>query len=258
MSVKKVSIDRWHEAQRWELGVWKGQQAKRGWRRFVWPIVRPFIARLDPKRGQGDDWNHWWAQRFDGYGFLPRAIGDYIELGCGPYTNTRLITQGRTVRRIVCSDPLIRSYIQFKHRWLAEAYRRGLVLIDDHPLEEIPFAPETFDVVVLINVLDHVYDFDLCMQKATELVRPGGYFLIGQELSREEGIESEDVGHPIRVSREDVDAHLREFEPVLRKNLRREEGRNPSHHYSTLVFAGRRVNMSRPAAAGCGYQGENR
>ncbi len=186
MSVKKVSVDRWLEAQRWELDLWQGAQAKHGWRRFVVPLARPIARALGSDRGQGDDWNHWWADRFDGYSILPDDIGDYIEVGCGPYTNTRLITQGRNVRRIVCSDPLIRSYIQFKHRWLADAYHRGLILIDDHPLEEIPFAPMTFDVVVLINVLDHVYDFDLCMRNATGLVRSGGYVVIGQDLSNEE------------------------------------------------------------------------
>jgi hypothetical protein len=58
-----------------------------------------------------------------------------------------LIMRGRIARRIECSDPLVRSYIHFKHGWLAEAYARGLILIDDHPLEETPYAPSTFDVV---------------------------------------------------------------------------------------------------------------
>lgn len=240
MSVKKVSVDRWLEAQRWELDLWQGAQAKHGWRRFVVPLARPIARALGSDRGQGDDWNHWWADRFDGYSILPDDIGDYIEVGCGPYTNTRLITQGRNVRRIVCSDPLIRSYIQFKHRWLADAYHRGLILIDDHPLEEIPFAPMTFDVVVLINVLDHVYDFDLCMRNATGLVRSGGYVVIGQDLSNEEEAKPEDVGHPIRVTAENVEVHLEDFDPLVKKHLTREEGRNPNHHYSTLIFAGKK------------------
>ena len=185
MSVRRVSIDRWREAQEWELGLWKEAQTRRGWHRLVVPVAQPILAAFGSDRGQGDDWNHWWADRFDDYSFLPKDLGDYIELGCGPFTNTRLITRGRTARRLICSDPLVRTYIHFKHRWLADAYREGLILIDDHPLEEIPYAPATFDVVVVINVLDHVYDFDLCMTNAVGLVRPGGYFVIGQDLANE-------------------------------------------------------------------------
>jgi SAM-dependent methyltransferase len=238
--MRKVSIDRWREAQEWELGVWKEAQTRHGWRRFVVPVAQPILAALGSDRGQGDDWNHWWADRFDGYAFLPQDLGDYIELGCGPYTNTRLITRGRTARRVICSDPLVRSYIHFKHRWLAEAYRRGSILIDDHPLEEMPYAPATFDVVVVINVLDHVYDFDLCMTNAVALVRPGGYFVIGQDLSNEHEAETDDLGHPIRVTAEDVEGYLGEFDPLLKKNFSRKEGRNPDHHYSTLIFGGRK------------------
>lgn len=252
MSVKKINVDRWQEAQRWELGVWQAAQTKRGWRRLLWPIAKPLLAVVGSDRGRGDDWNEWWAERFESYAFLPDNLGDYIELGCGPYTNTRVILRGRKASRIVCSDPLIRSYIHFKDAWLSEAYRRGLIQTDDHPIEKCPFAPSSFDVVVLINVLDHVYDADLCMERATGLVRPGGLLLLGQDLSNEEDAHIEDrvadpeervgyaVGHPIRLAEQDLEPHLGQFNIVLRKILSRSEGRVPQAHYGTLVFAGRK------------------
>jgi uncharacterized SAM-dependent methyltransferase len=92
----------------------------------------------------------------------------------------------------------------------------------------------------VINVLDHVYDFDLCMTNAVGLVRPGGYFVIGQDLANEDEAQVEEVGHPIRVTAEDVEGHLGEFDSLLKKNLSREEGRYPDHHYSTLIFGGRK------------------
>jgi SAM-dependent methyltransferase len=240
VSSKRVNTERWLEAQRWELSVWEAAQRRTGWRRLAVPVLRPLLTAIGSRRLEGDDWNYWWAEQFDDYSFLPHEVGDFIELGCGPYTNTRLIIRDRKIHRIVCSDPLVKSYVQFKHSWLARAYHKGLVLVDDFPLEETPYAPGTFDVVVLINVLDHVYDFDLCMRNAIGLVRPTGYFLIGQDLTDPHEHQTEDVGHPIWVTAAEVEAHLHEFDPVLAKKLKREEGRNPSHHYSTLVYAGRK------------------
>ena len=168
-----------------------------------------------------------------------RELGDFIELGCGPYTNTRIILPGRTASRVVCSDPLAETYITLRTLAGPRA-REGLVEIDAHPIEEVPFEPGTFDVVVMNNVLDHVRDADLCLEKATGLLRPGGYFIIGQDLSNEDDVRNHphDIGHPIRLAMEDVDRHLTGFDAVLRKELSREEGRDPRLHYATLIYAG--------------------
>jgi SAM-dependent methyltransferase len=236
----RVSEERWREAQASELDLWDRQQRKRGWRRLAWPIARGVFATLGSNRLVGDDWNHWWSTRFGGYSFLPNELGDYIELGCGPYTNTRLITKGRQATRIVCSDPLIRHYVGYRGRWLAESYRRGKIVVDDHPVEEVPFDVESFDVVVLINVLDHVRDAALALEKTTGLIRRGGFLVLGQELNTDEDVRRvpEDVYHPIRLRRDDIAPHLRDFEAVLHHELSRREGRNPDAHGSTLIYAG--------------------
>jgi SAM-dependent methyltransferase len=239
-SVRNVSRERWQEAQAWERDLWVSSTRKRGWRRLVWPVVRPLLRAVGWKRAWGDDWNFWWAGQFDDYRFLPQEVGDFIELGCGPYTNTRIILPGRTAGRVVCSDPLAETYITLKDRWLSHAHREGLVEVDAHPIEELPFEPGSFDVVVMNNVLDHVRDADLCLEKATALLRPGGFFIIGQDLSNEDDVRNHphDIGHPIRLAIEDVDRHLTGFDAVLRKELSRAEGRDPRLHYATLIYAG--------------------
>jgi SAM-dependent methyltransferase len=246
-SVRRVSTDRWQEAQRWERSLWVNGQRKRGWKRVAWPVAAPVLRAIGWKRAWGDDWNHWWAERFDDYVFLPDELDDVIELGCGPYTNTRLVLRRRAAQRVVCSDPLVRTYATFRGRWLADASEAGHIELDDHPIEELPFAASSFDLVVMINVLDHVRDADLCLRTAVSLVRPGGYLLLGQDLSDAADVAHHpyDVGHPIRLRREDVDRHLEPLTPVLRKDLSREEGREPRLHYSTLVFAGRRPAVDR-------------
>jgi SAM-dependent methyltransferase len=248
-SVRSVSVERWREAQEWELAFWREGQRKRGWKRIVWPAVAPILRALNWRRARGDDWNHWWKDRFDGYRFLPPHLGDCIELGCGPYTNMRLILEGRKARRVVCSDPLVNSYITFRGRWLAEAHARGLVEIDDYPAEEPKFPPASFDLVVMINVLDHVRDADLCMRKAIELLRPGGYIVLGQDLRDDADIADRphDVGHPIRLRRQDLEPYLQPLTTVLRADVSREESRDPRLHYATLVYAGRSSRAPKPS-----------
>ena len=72
------------------------RRASRGGAGSAWPVLKPVLRAFGWQRAWGDDWNHWWAEHFDDYRFLPEHLGDYIELGCGPYTNTRLILPGRT------------------------------------------------------------------------------------------------------------------------------------------------------------------
>jgi len=139
-SVRSVSRERWQEAQTWERELWESSAQRKGWRRFAWPVLRPILRAVGWKRAWGDDWNYWWAERFDHYAFLPEDLGDYIEVGCGPYTNTRLIMRGRSARRVVCSDPLADTYLQLSDRWLSMAHRKGLVEVDNHPIDSLDLA----------------------------------------------------------------------------------------------------------------------
>jgi SAM-dependent methyltransferase len=239
----RVDEKRWRDAQRWELELWTSQQRKFGLRGPLWAAVRRLPARLRPARVSGDDWNEWWAEKFDNYAFLPRDLGDYVELGCGPYTNTRLILKARSARCVVCSDPLAREYVRYRGRWLAEAFRSGRVEVDDHAIEDLPFEAGSFDVVVMINVLDHVKDAIACLETASGLVRAGGWFILGQDLTNDEedpARATEDIGHPIRLDRRDLQPFLDRFAPVLDRVLPREQGRAPHAHYGTQIFVGRR------------------
>lgn len=235
----KVSSERWKQAQGWELNLWRTQNIPKGkgWR----ALLKRLIRRIKPD--PGDDWNFWWAAKFDGYQAIPTELENAIELGCGPYTNMRLILPGRRIKHVWCSDPLAKYYITFKGRWLAEAYKAGKVLLDDHPLEECPFASDYFDLVVCINVLDHVRDSILCIRQLVRITKPGGYLVVGQDLSNEGDVLStgDDIGHPIRIDHCTLDQELMpQFEPVIYRILGREEGRNPSAHYGTYIFIGRK------------------
>ncbi len=168
-----------------------------------------------------------------------------VEVGCGPYTNIRLIRKTCNPQHIILSDPLIRTYVKFKMTFVNEMYHEATCILDDHPLEELPFADSYFDLAVMINVLDHVRDANLCMQNLIRVLKPGGIVIIGQDLTNQEDLmrqpEGLQIGHPITLDEKWFEPHLSGiFDEILYKVLPREVGWAEQWHYSTLIFAGRK------------------
>jgi SAM-dependent methyltransferase len=244
--IEAVSGKRWQEAQQWEEAHWvRTQQLRARWgKNLLWRLLA--LVGAVPKY-RGDDWNQWWKKQFDDYAFLPPVIENALEVGCGPYTNVRLMLDRCRFRHLYLSDPLIRTYVKFKLTLVSELYRNAGCILDDHPLEELPFASDYFDLVVKINVLDHVQDARKCMESVVRVTKPGGILIIGQDLTNEEDMEALKrdpgaAGHPIKLDAEWFDAFLKQgFEPIIFKVLSRQEGRAPEHHYGNLIFAGRKL-----------------
>lgn len=237
-----VSAERWKQAQEWEAAFWRSQNPQA---RSVLARAKRLVKRMlgRTSASPGNDWNIWWAEKFEGYRALPQRMEKAVELGCGPYTNMRLIAEGRQMNEVWCSDPLVQEYLKFEERWLAQAWRKNAVRVDDHAIEECTFPTDYFDAVVMINVLDHVRDAMECLRQAARIARPGGWLVVGQDLSNVEDVArtGEDIGHPIRIDHETLDAELLvKFEPVLRRDLSREEGRNPAAHYGTYLLIGKK------------------
>ncbi|MEI6564444.1 MAG: class I SAM-dependent methyltransferase [bacterium] len=244
----RVERERWVAAQEWERAHWVNSERERA--RFAKNVIWRVLSAcgLKPKY-RGDDSNLWWRDQFDRYSFLPPTLDNAIELGCGPYTNMRHILAHCSPAHVILSDPLIRTYVHFPLAFVAAMYRAAFCTLDDHPAEECPFASDYFDLVVMTNVLDHVRDADLCIKEAARITKPGGFLIMGQEMSDDDDAKAMrddpgQVGHPIRVDHDWMDAHLVDFKPVLKKVLSRHEGRGPEHHYGTYIFAGRKLPLS--------------
>ncbi len=240
-----VDGERWQAAQKWERAFWirTEQQRAKYFKNWIWRVWSLLAGK---SKYRGDDSNLWWRKQFSGYSFLPPVVKNAIELGCGPYTNMRHVMETCRPEHLVLSDPLIRTYVGFPLVFVADMYKRAFCTLDDHPVEECPFASNYFDLVVMTNVLDHVRDAEQCVKEAVRITRPGGVLVIGQELSNAEDAEAMrsdlgQIGHPIRVDHTWLDAQLAAFEPVHKKLLSREAGRGPEHHYGTYVFAGRKL-----------------
>lgn len=243
-NIIRVTEERWKIAQEAELELWKKSSNKLPYKikAFIINFIENTLEKIF-KLGEGDDWNYWWAEKFNDYSFLPQYIEKALEIGCGPFTNIKLISPKCEIGRIYLNDPLIKKYVRHTNGFTSFAVKAGKVCFDDSPGEELPYKDNFFDLVILINVLDHVMDAERVITEACRATKKGGILLLGQDLTNEEDVKKhqnlEDIYHPIRMEHNFLDKILAKyFETIYYKILPREEGRNPEYHYATYIFAG--------------------
>lgn len=239
--ITKCEIDKWESAQEFE-------------KRFA---SEALLTK--------DDWNHWWAEKFNSYSYFKgKSFEKILEVGCGPHTNVRLLLPILNVKHVYLEDPLLAVYINekvllssffgklkfiynsfFSEKWrnfTADVIKDDKLKVDysSHLLEDLPYKNEMMDVVICINVLDHVNDASICISEMKRVLKKGGYLIIGQDLSNEEDMKNcpesyEDFGHPIKVNHIFLDQEFKEYKVVLRNIISREDGRNPKAHYGTYI-----------------------
>jgi SAM-dependent methyltransferase len=266
--VARVDRERWLEAQRYERTTW-----------------------MERNRGAVDDRNREHLARFFGYQALAgRHFERAIELGCGPFTNMRLILQVAAATHVHLLDPLIRDYAhhpQCRFRGgrlgglratalnldsllalvnprvalseVAASLRVGGVLGRPVQLEatgiEDFHTDHRFDLLVMINVIEHCRDLDAVLRKIDELLLPGGTFVFHDKFMSAAGVratveEVYDAGHPIRVQRGTLDAFLDpRFDVEYRAEFRdTDEFGGRQFDTTSVYFVGRRRGEAEPTA----------
>ena len=96
----------------------------------------------------------------------PQKPLDVLDIGCGTGQSRQLYIQHakRYIGLDLSYEALVRAHRQFPDsQWL-----RGNAC-------ELPFAENSFDVVVFSSVLHHIPDFPDAVREAFRVVRPGGY-----------------------------------------------------------------------------------
>lgn len=225
-NITEVKEEVWEAAQKLELQCWANEPQ------------------------DADDWNMWWKAKFMNYSFLTvlsKAFHSIYEVGCGPYAKNLdhvIGVLGRNPTTIVLSDPLLESYLildksvsRFKNdpnvTFVSEA-------MEKFSLKDLNIEP--VDLLICNNVLDHVQSVEKCFEHINSSLQSGGYFIFGQDLTSLEDVQAHpdlnDPMHPIRLDEEALLPYLENFNKVFYKVLPREEGRNPEHHYGTMLFIG--------------------
>lgn len=254
--IKRVPRDRWAMAQRAERTHW-------------------MVNGL----GSGDDYNYSHATGFDNYSSLKGLTFERaIELGCGPFTNLRIIADVCAIVECDLLDPLIESYLDHPGRrysatslvvdrvrmnsalrsFLRRHRRLGLAhLTEKHavpigrlvatPIEEMPLGRK-YNLVVMENVIEHCYDVELVFANIVSVLEPGGYLVIQDRYYYSDQVEQRtrrlfDAAHPLQVDRSLVDRFLAaNFESVY-SMVEHVPGEFMGHDVSAdnYFFIGRRI-----------------
>ncbi|MCF7854712.1 MAG: hypothetical protein K9N51_07940 [Candidatus Pacebacteria bacterium] len=220
--IAAVDRARWEEAQRYERRTW-------------------MESGVDL---QGDR-NRYHQICLGGYSALRKHhFARAIELGCGPFTNMRIIHECCRIDHMHLLDPLLNDYLRHPYcqytngrlgggkRLLGDVFRwrdEGRRLLA-HPWQlplalykalshggwkgaEVTLVPSMieeckavahFDLVVMVNVLEHCQDGHAVLQKILELTTRGSILVFGDLLFDVEKIKQThrklyDVGHPLRI-----------------------------------------------------------
>jgi SAM-dependent methyltransferase len=200
--IVQVPLSRWEKEQKYEL-------------QFA------MIRQKDEK----DDRNVEHYNYFDQFNSLPEVShGNYIELGCGPFTNTRMILPLlKGVSSVTLLDPLINNYMTHPNCSYKESKLCGYPIhMVQSSIEE--YSPDRkFDIVVIINVLEHCFDVPLILEKIYDMLSTDGLLIFSEvtiSLDNLRSIASSiyDEGHAVRLSTDFIDDFLRRFQPVFRKD----------------------------------------
>ncbi len=227
--VVRVDSERWREAQRYEKKTW-----------------------LERAVSADDDRNHDHYQNFQNYEAVAgRAFPRILELGCGPFTNLRLILPKiPRPQSVTLLDPLIESYLNHPHCTYRSKSLLGVpVDLVALPIEEL--APkEPYDLVVMVNVLEHCFNVPRIFEVILQCLKPGGTFIFGDNTFRQDQLsqllsQQYDAGHPIRVEENYLRGFLAEhFQPRFQNAY---FGRYQQPHRVDLYFIGDK--LAQPAQA---------
>jgi SAM-dependent methyltransferase len=204
--IPRVSRERWKSAQDAECHGW-----------------------LEIWRDSQEDRNSLHLAMFDYLAMLHgRRFAKVIELGCGPFTNLRLMLMTLAADEVHLLDPLLDSYRSHPHCAYADG---ALRLVDGR---RVPIAgaysssieefdnSHRFDVVVLINVIEHCFDVHRLFDRVWTMLNPGGLLLFHDRYFDHDDVAQNsardyDTAHPLKVDRRIVDGFLGRFAEVFRR-----------------------------------------
>lgn len=210
--IAKVPKERWEKAQRTEFKHWMtlGKDSK-------------------------DDRNFYHAQKFNNYNSIKELSFEHaLEVGCGPFTNLRILANYCNIKKCSLNDPLIKDYLTHANC----SYDNNRLILDKSsnqsksffrkfqekklPIEKLYACPfeelsvdTKFDLIVIINVIEHCFDLDLFFDKILNLLSEDGIIIFEDKLYELEKLKEDinivyDAAHPLRVNKDLVTSFLNE------------------------------------------------
>jgi len=179
----EVSKERWEQAQKFERDGWFNEWA-----------------------GACSDRNHEHSTIFNNYKDLPNGLGMMLEIGCGLFTQTSTILQGRTANTIFLQDPLIHQYLIHPHcNYKAESGTTGTLCgfpaVFIGGMAENCIIKNLISTAICINVIEHVMSAQKVLDVLFDSLKTGGLIVFG-ERTYDTGYDPDkhyDIGHPVRI-----------------------------------------------------------
>jgi 2-polyprenyl-3-methyl-5-hydroxy-6-metoxy-1,4-benzoquinol methylase len=135
----------------------------------------------------GDQWNHYKKTQLDSYTGLPisesrlnRCLGDLknglsgklvLEAGCGAGRFTEVLLKKGSI--LISSD--LSSAVEVNQENFPVSDRHMIIQAD---INDMPFADESFDVVICLGVIQHTPDSEKTIEDLYRLVKKGGSLVI--------------------------------------------------------------------------------
>jgi len=221
--IAEINLDRWAEAQRYEERSWMSKSG---------------LSICEDRNSQH-------KKNFDSYSFIKdKEFNNAIEIGCGPFTNIRDIYKYCNISNITLLDPLINRYIHHPHCAYSKQYIYNTrVKLDDRPIEQFSLRHDEpkFDLVIVINVLEHCYSFDKFCERILSILANKGIFIFNDKLLSLSQIQHYsqnlfDSGHPLRVADERILDFLKNNFQSIYENFNSVD--TPVGEINTIYFAG--------------------
>jgi SAM-dependent methyltransferase len=205
-----------------------------------------------------DDRNYEHFTAFDGYRVLQdQCFPTAIELGCGPFTNLRLIGNVARIADCALLDPLVERYLRLQRcsytqqylfldppvrlghtylhifmkiakRFLPVLYRmtrKRRIPVSQHipkPIEQMP-TDRLYDLVVIINVIEHCYNINKVFDRILKIMKKDSIIIFHDKLYDHsnvvKSVEHEyDAAHPLKVDQDLTNNFLYEnFTPLYER-----------------------------------------
>jgi SAM-dependent methyltransferase len=204
--IVEISTARWLEAQDYEYSEW---------------MIRGLQA--------SDGGNHHHAARFDNYQSIKGIdFKNLIELGCGIYTNLRLIYDAINLSHetaITLLDPLAEKYKRHPFcTYNGPDQKWNTPTVINSSIESFDVPDKKYDLVIMINVLEHCMSIPTIFDQVLAMTAPGGHFVFSDVYFKEEVVKEIashvfNAGHPIRVTDEYLLGFLsKNFDAVFEKH----------------------------------------
>ncbi len=105
--------------------------------------------------------------RKDIFPLLPKEIDNVLEVGCGNGSTLRWLKTARDCSSVIGIELFLAA---------AEAAREQLdhVIHDNIETMTLPFEKSSFDLILCLDVLEHLVDPWLVVKRLTDLLKPGG------------------------------------------------------------------------------------